>query len=65
MAKGIMLRRDYDAAELRRLARGSKDSGQARRLCIRRKLVHWLAGTWLEKTVHSFGSCNDRGQNQK
>jgi transposase len=32
MAKGIVLRRDFNAARLRRLARGSKDSGQARRL---------------------------------
>jgi transposase len=32
MAKGIRLRKDFDAAGLRRLARGSKDSGQARRL---------------------------------
>jgi transposase len=32
MAKGIGLRKDFDAAGLRRLARGSKDSGQARRL---------------------------------
>jgi len=32
MAKGIRLRKDYDAAGLRRLARGSKDGGQARRL---------------------------------
>jgi len=32
MAKGIRLRKDFDAAGLRRRARGSKDSGQARRL---------------------------------
>jgi transposase len=32
MARGIALRRDYDAVALRRLARESKDSGQARRL---------------------------------
>jgi hypothetical protein len=28
----IAIRRDFDAAKLRRLARGSKDGGQARRL---------------------------------
>jgi len=32
MARGIGLRKDFDAAKLRRLARQSKDSGQARRL---------------------------------
>jgi transposase len=32
MARGIGLRKDFDAATLRRLARKSKDSGQARRL---------------------------------
>jgi transposase len=32
MARGIGLRKDFDAAALRRLARRSKDSGQARRL---------------------------------
>jgi len=31
MVAGIELRTDYDAASLRRLARGSKDAGQARR----------------------------------
>jgi transposase len=32
MARGIGLRKDFDAAALRRLARKSQDSGQARRL---------------------------------
>ena len=32
MARGIELRKDFDAAGLRRLARRSKDGGQARRL---------------------------------
>ena len=32
MTAAVGLRRDFDGAALRRLARGSKDSGQARRL---------------------------------
>ena len=48
MARGVELRKDFDAATLRRLARKSKDSEQARRLLA---LAEIYDGVSLDETT--------------